>query len=354
VTKAVSSPRQRLWNRYRDIATSQHELLYLFLEITRACNLSCRHCGSDCGATFGGPVLSEKSWHAIVQAVCSRFSRDLLFVITGGEPLLCPFLAGLGAAISARGRRWGMVTNGWALDATNLPALVDAGLSSITVSLDGDEETHGWLRSNPRAYTRALQAIDLIAASAVPWKDVVTCVFPGNLTRLDAVAATLLERGIHRWRLFRILPRGRARNRPELVLSAAQSGQLLQWIAQRRPTLRRAGLTVDFSCEEWLPYPLDRKVRTEPFFCRAGVNIASILCTGDVTGCPNNAPAFSVGNVLTRDFASLWAEGFGLYRDRAWMRQEECGECRNFKHCRGGSIHAWEDLRSRSTPCSLR
>ena len=100
------SARQLLYNLYRDIAVSQHELLYLFLEVTRACNLSCRHCGSDCGTEQAGPVLTPESWLSIVDHVSARFSPSLVFVITGGEPLTWPHLATLGARIARNGRRW--------------------------------------------------------------------------------------------------------------------------------------------------------------------------------------------------------------------------------------------------------
>jgi radical SAM protein with 4Fe4S-binding SPASM domain len=95
-------------------------------------------------------------------------------------------------------------------------------------------------------------------------------------------------------------------------------------------------------------------VRTEPFFCRAGVSIASILCDGTVTGCPNNPPALAVGNVRQTDFARLWDDSFGPFRDRSWMRRDQCAACGPFKDCRGGSIHLWADRDRLSEPCLAR
>jgi radical SAM protein with 4Fe4S-binding SPASM domain len=339
----VFSPRQFLYDLYKDVVATEHQLIYLFLEITRSCNLTCLHCGSDCG-TGSSAVLTPESWYSIVDYCAARFSRDLLFVITGGEPLLCPFLDELGKRIASHGMRWGIVTNGLELYAARFSALREAGMASITISLDGTRRTHGYLRNSEIAYDRAIRAIQLVSKSNIAWKDVVTCVYPGNLEQLDLMASRLLELGIPRWRLFRIFPRGRAvDNAGELFLSDDQYSRMIEWIAANRPALISRGLTVDLSCEGWLPFSLDRKVRTEPFFCRAGISIASILCDGTVTGCPNNGSGFHVGNVRSQDFAALWEKGFGSFRDRRWMKKEKCACCGYFSHCRGGSIHTRSD-----------
>lgn len=335
----MSSLGQFFYDRYVSLETAEHRLLYLFLEITRKCNLSCRHCGSDCGVDLATPSLSAESWLSIVDYASSRFSKDLIFVITGGEPLIHPSLCEIGRRISGNRRAWGIVTNGFLLDDRMMGSLADAGIRSITVSLDGDREAHNHLRNSPQAFDRALRALRLVGKSNMPFRDAVSCVYPLNLDALPSIADILLEHRIPRWRLFRIFPKGRARASPDLLLDHAQSWRLVHWIRDNRERYRRAGLIVDYSCEGWFPYPLDRKIRTEPFFCRAGVSIASIRCDGAITGCPNNDPAFTEGNVATDDLASVWETRFARYRNRAWMRTGICSPCPHFAHCRGGSLH---------------
>ncbi len=334
--------RQLFWQKYKSLEIREHRLLYLFLEVTRSCNLSCRHCGSDCGANDRSAVLSAGDWNAIVDAVSARYSRDLLFVITGGEPLVWPGLEGLCRRIRSRGRRWGMVTNGFLLDERRLAGLLDAGIGSITVSLDGDEEAHNGLRGHPQAYARALHALRLVGAADIPFRDAVTCVYPGNLEKLDLIAETLLGAGIPAWRLFRIFPLGRARGDASLMLDERSTMRLVEWIRVRRLLYARRGLRVDLSCEGWYPFALDRRIRTEPFFCRSGVNIATIRCDGAITGCANNGPAFQEGNIFRDDFAVLWEKGFLKLRDRSWMRRGICAQCGHFRQCGGGSAHLWD------------
>jgi len=350
----LSSLRQFFYDRYKALETREHRLLYLFLEVTRACNLSCLHCGSDCGAENTTPVLAPQDWFSLVDQVAARFSKDLLFVVTGGEPLAWPHLAALGRRISAAQRRWGMVTNGFTLDRSALTELTDAGLASITVSLDGDEAAHNFLRNNPLAHARAVRAIELVGKSRIPFRDVVTCVFPRNLRALSGIADSLVDLGVSHWRLFRIFPLGRAKNNPDLLLSRAQSWEMLEWIRENRRSYRRAGLTINLSCEGWLPFALDRRIRIEPFFCRSGISIASILCDGTVTGCANNGPAFHEGNIFSHDFARIWDTGFRKLRDREWMRTGICADCRDFPHCRGGSAHQWDQGARSPSFCYIR
>ncbi len=331
--------RQLLYNWYKTLETREHRLLYLFLEITQACNLRCLHCGSDCTADSRSPSLDLPDWLSLIDHVSEGFSPELLFVITGGEPLLDPHLLDITRHIQRRGRRWGLVTNGWMLDAAFLSRLVDAGLHSITISLDGGEQTHDWLRGVPGSWRRALRAVTLAAKAPVPLMDVVTCVHPGNLKTLSDTARTLLDAGVRSWRLFRIFPKGRAAGRPELLLTHGQTWELLDWIRDNRRDYRGRGLGVSYSCEGWLPFGFDRRVRPEPFFCRAGVSIASVLCDGTITGCPNNDPSFAEGIIRNTDFRRAWQEGFARFRDRALMKKGICERCGHFSSCQGGSMH---------------
>ena len=119
--------KSRLFRAYRKIEVREHKLLYLFLEITRSCNLSCRHCGSDCTADAAAPELTADSWLHIIEYIAGAFGAQVVFVITGGEPLLHPELERIGSRIKGLGMRWGMVTNGYALDAARLDRLLQAG-----------------------------------------------------------------------------------------------------------------------------------------------------------------------------------------------------------------------------------
>ncbi len=319
-----------------------HHLQYLFLELTKKCNLNCLHCGSDCSKESDSPELTTQSWLKIIDYLRETFSNKVALVITGGEPLVHPNFIEIVEYINKNGLRWGMVTNGMLLNKNMMHKLINAGISSLTISLDGLKESHNWLRNNPHSFDKAIQAIELIGKSALLFKDVVTCVSPRNISELNGIASLLIDYGIKEWRLFRIFPAGRAQDNEKLYLNFHETQNLIEWIKLNKKGLRKKGLNVNLSCEGWVPFETDKKIRDYPFFCRSGINIASILADGNITGCSNNEKGFHVGNILKDDFAFLWENKFDIFREKKWLSSTYCTECNYFKSCNGSSIHLWQ------------
>ena len=66
-----------------------------------------------------------------------------------------------GTQLTKQGYPWGIVTNGVLLTQQRLSSLINAGLSSITISLDGLESSHNWLR-NSKSFVNVIRAVELI------------------------------------------------------------------------------------------------------------------------------------------------------------------------------------------------
>lgn len=333
--------REALRGLLRRLDEADPSLSYLFLELTRACNLSCRHCGSDCSAEASARTLLIDDWARLIPPTLQSFDPPPFVVLTGGEPLVLARLEELGRLISSSGSSWGMVTNGLLLDEKRLDSLLAAGLSSLTISLDGMEASHDWLRGKPGAWKGACAAIGRAAARSCLLFDVVTCVHPSVMDELDAVVELLHGLGVKRWRLFRVFPKGRAAD-GSLTLDRLSYGRLLEWLEKKRPKLKMRGLEAELSCDGWLPAALERRLRPSPLGCQAGIRIASILADGSVTGCPNNHPGLIQGSVLEESLASIWARAFAHFRDRSWVMETDCAACADVRLCRGGSMHAWD------------
>ncbi len=353
------SIRQIAHNIYKKIETSEHELRYVFLEITRRCNLNCLHCGSDCKNETNVNELNTAQWLEIIDyfyenAGKNSVSSELSFVITGGEPLLYLDLDLIGRHINKRGFRWAVVTNGILLDKKRMTKLENAGIYSLTLSIDGPQEQHNWLRNSKIAFERLTVALKALGKSKIAIKDAVSCVFPSNLDKLDQVAEILIKNKIASWRIFRIFPSGRAENNPKLLLNFSDTQKLFDWIAKMRPVYKQRGLNLSYSCEGFVPIERDLQIRDHGFFCWAGINIASILSDGTITGCTNNASRFHVGNILKDDFITLWNNDFKLFRNRNWTKTGACEKCEYWKDCRGSSIHLWHDNAEQIAFCYMK
>lgn len=339
---------QSFHDRFRHNEAKLHELSYLFWECTQRCNLRCLHCGSDCSAD---PVSQDMPFDDFLSALLplkTCYPADSITVVfTGGEPLLRHDLAQCGKILREHGFRWGLVTNGLAYTSDLHARLLSAGMGSITLSLDGLEPTHNWLRNHPGSFKKAVQALDLISASKRLNYDVVTCVHHGNLSELPALKDFLISRKVKAWRLFTIAPIGRAAGRSELGLTNQELRELLGFIRQSRPD---QSIDIKLSCEAYVG-SYERKVRDSFFFCRAGINIASILNDGSVSACPNIHRHYIQGSIYHDRFIDLWNNRFEVMRDRSWTRKGLCADCRVYRHCNGGAMHLWDDRENTILNC---
>ena len=121
---------------------------------------------------------------------------------------------------------------------------------------------------------------------------------------------------------------------------AAPLRALMEFIVSKR---KEGGpMKVTFSCEGFLG-PYEEKVRDNRFFCRAGVNIASVLIDGRICACPNiDRDRFSQGNIYEDNLYEVWEHRFQPFRCHDWARREgPCKTCREWKDCLGGSMHNW-------------
>ena len=314
-----------------------HPLQQLFWESTLRCNVHCLHCGSDCVASVTTPDMpAEDFLHVIDTEVTPHVNpHKVMVIISGGEPLMRKDLPQIGRALYDRGYPWGMVTNGLALTEARFRELRKAGLRSITVSLDGLEEDHVWLRQHPLAFEGACRAIKLCAAEKRLTWDVVTCANQRTIGHLPAIRDLLWSLGVRDWRVFGIDPMGRAAENPELILTNEQFRQLMDFIAAERA----AGRHVSYSCEGYLG-SYEGKVRDHLYQCDAGLSVASILIDGSMSACTSIRGKYYQGNIYKDSFWNVWEHGFKPYRDRSWMHKlEPCKDCKAFDYCEGNGMH---------------
>jgi radical SAM enzyme (rSAM/lipoprotein system) len=236
------------------------------------------------------------------------------------------------------------------LDQKRLHSLLEAGLRSITVSLDGLEESHNWLRSNPRSFQKAFDAIALLPTIPALKYDVVTCVNPRNLPELRRLKESLLDVGIKYWRIFTIFPIGRAKEDSALQLSPAEFRQVFEFIRETRKENR---INVSYSCEGFLG-DYEGEAREGFFFCRAGISIASILVDGSISACPDLRDNFIQGNIYQDDFMTVWNKGFQKYRDRSWTKTDECATCDSYRFCEGNGLHLRNEKDDKLLFCHLK
>ncbi len=275
-------------------------------------------------------------------------AKKFSVVLTGGEPLLRPDILEIGRELRSRGLLWGIVSNGWFYDDAMHLKLMDAGMGAVTVSLDGLEASHDWMRGVQGSFKRAVRAIEAFAKDPRLNSDVVTCVNRRNLNELPEIYDLLKSKGLKQWRLFTIIPIGRAANDPDMHLTDKEFVTLMEFIKSKREeakqeqkTRQSQPMNVTFSCEGYLG-KYEEQVRDVRYFCHAGVNIASVLIDGRICACPNiDRDRFSQGNIYTDNLWQVWNERFQSFRDRSWAKTGSCADCKQWRNCLGGGMHNW-------------
>ena len=314
----------------------EHPLRQLFWECTLRCNLNCKHCGSDCKKTAGYADMPKEDFLRVLDSIATKTDPHKVFVVvTGGEPLMRSDLEECGKAIYERGFPWGMVTNGLAMTKERLNRLMASGLHTATVSLDGFEDEHNWMRGNPQSFDRAVKAIQLMARTPGLIFDIVTCVNRQSLPRLEEFKEFLISIGVKQWRIATIVPMGRASSSPELQLSNEECRQVMEFI---RKTRREGRIGVSYGCEGFLGN-YEGEVRNHFFTCRAGITIGSVLADGSISACTSIRSDYRQGNIYENDFMEIWQNKFHPYRDRNWMKTGECADCKYFRYCKGNGLH---------------
>lgn len=114
----------------------QRDIHYLRLSVTDLCNLRCRYCMPDGVEKLEREAVLSHEEFLRLAALFARCGIDTVRV-TGGEPLVRKNVAQLVAGLKATpGIRRVTLTTNAVLLAEQLPALLDAGLDSVNISLD--------------------------------------------------------------------------------------------------------------------------------------------------------------------------------------------------------------------------
>ncbi len=335
---------------YRKKLYDNPQLRNLFLELTLRCNARCFHCGSSCGADNIDGLPLEK-YREILDEVRSNFDISRLeLCITGGEPLLYKdFFELMDYAVST-GYTWGMTSNGTLIDSKTARRLRETRMRTISISIDGLEETHDRLRGLPGGWRAAMAGIqNLIDEGGFHAIQATTVLNHSNIGELEPLYEILKDMDIDSWRVIGLEPIGRARDYPDLMLTADDQRHLFSFIKERR----EEDMPVTYGCSHYLGLDYEREVRKWYFLCNAGVYTASITASGDITACLDiERNSWTIqGNVFTDSFTDVWKNRFEIYRKPLSSRNGKCSSCPEEPFCAGGSCHSWDFQKNEQQVC---
>lgn len=182
----------------------------VYWELTRACDLACRHCRAEAAPEPDPAELTEREGLDLIERL-ARFGTPLPhLVLTGGDPLKRPDLFALIAAAGARGFGVSVAPSATPLLTPAMIArLAAAGVEAVSLSLDGsDAARHDALRRVPWCFDRTVAAARACVAAGMPFQ-VNTLVCEETLADLAAIHTVAADLGAARWSLFFLVAVGR-------------------------------------------------------------------------------------------------------------------------------------------------
>ena len=250
------------------------------ISITEECPNRCLHCALP-NKNNHSKLTTLEVKNAIDQAIRVGATN---IIFDGGEPLGYDGLEELIAHVNPKKAIACMFTSGVGLTAEKAKSLKEAGLYSLSISIDSPfEKKHDEMRGVSGVFQKAIDGIkNALAAGLLVNMYVVLA--PHNIDDLEEIRWLVRETGVHELSFYEIVPTGRWLDRESEVLTEAQH-ELFQKFIQK--------WDADSSCPRVFSGP--DVIRS--FGCMAGRQWMHITPEGDILPC--SCVPIPYGNVKT-------------------------------------------------------
>lgn len=325
----------------------------VYWEVTRACDLACRHCRAEAVPQPSPQELTFEEGRQLLEQLSGFGSPLPHLVLTGGDALKRRDLFDLIAAARALGFAVSVAPSATPLlTPLALQRLRSAGVDAISLSLDGsDAARHDAIRGIEGTYERTIAAAWAARDVGLPFQ-VNTLVCEETAQDLPSIYAQVVEMGAARWSLFFLVTVGRG----EVLasISPERAERLLEWAATLggRPGSGKPIVTTTEAphlrrivSQRMKHHAHDNAPHAHPGAnhgagIRDGNGIMFISHVGDI--CPSGFLELPCGNVRNANVVDI-------YRSSPLFRQlrapelfaDRCGRCEFHFVCGGSRARAY-------------
>lgn len=312
-------------------------------EVTRSCNLACRHCrGEAHSEPYAGELGTIEA-----KALLDTFPQvgKPIVIFTGGEPMLRPDLYELIAYARSLGLSCACAPNGTLITRDNAIKLKAAGIERCSISIDGpDAASHDDFRRVPGAFAASMAGIEYLKQAGLPFQ-INTTVTRDNLGSFRKIFDLCERIGAAAWHIFLLVPMGRGAGLADQVISAKEYEEVLHWFYDFRKTTK---MQLKATCAPHY-YRIMRqrahaeKLQVEPAIfgmdamtrgCLGGTGFCFISHTGQVQPC--GYLELNCGNVRELPFPEIWRNSVVFRNLREPAKYEgKCGQCEFHRVCGG-------------------
>lgn len=296
---------------------------YIYWELSNYCNLQCKHCFAMSSNNRSTIVNKQDLFDAIERISQRAFCNSIRF--GGGEPLLVSFLPDIVDYCTRRRINVDITTNGTLISNSGIQALAEIGLRELTISVDGLQKAHDYIRGDGRFHSieELIASLSSTNKKRLSLAFTVTC---QNYLDILPFFEKFSELGVQKFYFFRYCGTNHS-NLLQLTndqLFIAEKS--IQKIKMEHPQIIIIHEPLSF-------YPFLLTGESKQGGCNFLDGVLTINYLGDVIVCAGIPQ--TLGNVFSDNLDDIT---FKISREKAKMRDipQSCKLCSFSSTCRGG------------------
>lgn len=334
----------------------KYQLRSCVWEITAACCLQCRYCGSEAGKARAGELSTEECKEVVRQLTeigCKRVS------LIGGEVFMRSDWNIIVRELTDKNMKTSIITNGFMVSETLIQELKSLCIESVAVSLDGLENVHDKFRQKG-SFSRAEKTVERLTDSGIP-VSIISTLNCENVNMLEEFYQYICKWPIYAWQLQACSPMGNTVKSG--IDYAFDHNIVIDFVISHLfevPFLLGIADNIGyFSVAEG--YLRGNKSGLAVFRgCQAGLSSLGIDSIGNVRGCESMYDDYFIeGNLREKSLQEIWESPDTFLYNREFREDQlsgQCGICPHGKLCAGGcrSYNYFVHKKLYESPCCVR
>lgn len=312
--------------------------------VTRECNLRCKHCYYDAATPLEDELSTEQAF-SLIDDIAETFGDNVRVTLGGGEPLMRKDLFEIIKYGKERGVSLVLASNGIKLTEDVAKRLKTTGVEEVIVAIDGTQETHDAIRGKG-VFEKTVKGAQTCKAAGLSVV-IDPCIMKQNEDETADILDISEDLAARQCRIFHYIAMGRGKAEiPDSELDIVQYAQNVMQLYEEQDRRKGIEICTTQACQYWVVLkrkeaeglPVPDFYYNEVPGCRAGIGMLSIKPNGDVVPCPllevtaGNVKKQSLREILNSDiFVNL----------RSREVKGKCGICKFKDICGGCRVRAY-------------
>ncbi len=202
------------------------------LELTRYCKMNCAFCKANAKQISYKNELSTKEYFELLDDLSKHFSP--IVILSGGDPLEREDIFQIAEYGSKLGLYISLTSCGHSYTEENLQRIKDAGISKLTISLNGaTKKTHDEISGRVGSFDEVMKTLELFKKFDISFH-INTTVVQRNFDEIPLILELAKETGAAAYHPFFLVPVGRGGLTSEQSIPVEEYEKLLNWLFDQR------------------------------------------------------------------------------------------------------------------------